>query len=159
LGIDCDFRRLDGFLFPAAWMDAEEAGKTCDEEYEAAGKIGAVAKRAKGVPLKGHESAPALRYPNQATFHPLKYLHCLLADFEKRGGKMFAHSPIAKVEEGDAVRLQVEGGATITANNAVCATNSPINTVVAVHSKMAPYRTYAMAFELTKGSLPDALYW
>ena len=39
------------------------------------------------------------------------------------------------------------------------ATNSPINDWVALHSKMAPYRTYAMAFTLPQGSLPDALYW
>jgi glycine/D-amino acid oxidase-like deaminating enzyme/nitrite reductase/ring-hydroxylating ferredoxin subunit len=159
LGIDCDFRRLDGFLFPAAWMTEEEAGKTCDEEYEAAGKVGAAAEHGKGVPLKGHESAPVLRYPNQATFHPLKYLSALLADFEKRGGKVFADSAVIKIEEEQQVRLHVEGGATIIADKAVFATNSPINTVVSIHSKMAPYRTYAMAFELPKGSLPDALYW
>ncbi|WFP78977.1 FAD-dependent oxidoreductase [Mesorhizobium sp. WSM4906] len=160
LGINCDFRRLDGFLFPAAWMDEEEAGKTCEEEYEAAGKVGATAEHGKGVPLKGHESAPVLRYPNQATFHPLKYLQALLADFEKRGGKVFADSAVVEVEEGEqGVRLRVEGGGTIMAKSAVFATNSPINTVVAIHSKMAPYRTYAMAFELPKGSLPDALYW
>jgi Rieske Fe-S protein len=28
-----------------------------------------------------------------------------------------------------------------------------------MHSKMAPYRTYAMAFTLPRGSLADALYW
>ena len=39
------------------------------------------------------------------------------------------------------------------------ATNSPINDRVALHSKMAPYRTYAMAFTLPRGALPDALYW
>jgi glycine/D-amino acid oxidase-like deaminating enzyme/nitrite reductase/ring-hydroxylating ferredoxin subunit len=159
LGIDCDFRRLDGFLFPAAWMSDDEAGKTCDEEYEAAGKVGAGAEHGKGVPLKGHESAPVLRFPNQATFHPLKYLGALLVDFEKRGGNVFADSAVTQVEEGGDIRLHVEGGATITAGNAVFATNSPINTVVAIHSKMAPYRTYAMAFELPKGTLPDALYW
>jgi glycine/D-amino acid oxidase-like deaminating enzyme/nitrite reductase/ring-hydroxylating ferredoxin subunit len=159
LGIDCDFRRLDGFLFPAAWMDADEAGKVCDEEYKAAGKVGAIVEHGRGVPLKGHDSAPVLRYPNQATFHPLKYLRTLLADFEKRGGKIFADSAVTEIEEGLEVRLHTEGGATVIADNAVFATNAPINTVAAIHSKMAPYRTYAMALELPKGSLPDALYW
>src|SRR5437899_11807207 len=27
LEIDCDFRRLEGFLFPAAWMDEKEAAR------------------------------------------------------------------------------------------------------------------------------------
>jgi len=159
LRIDCDFRRLDGFLFPAAWMDEKEAAKTCDEEYKAAGQVGAPAEHATGVPLKGHESSPVLRYPDQATFHLLKYLRDLLSDFEKRGGRVFANSAVTEVEEGEQVRLHIEGGGTIAAGNAVFATNSPINAIVAIHSKMAPYRTYAMAFELHKGGLPDALYW
>ncbi|TIU33399.1 MAG: FAD-binding oxidoreductase, partial [Mesorhizobium sp.] len=131
----------------------------CDEEYEAAGKVGAIADHGRGVPLKGHEAAPVLRYPDQATFHPLKYLRALLDDFRERGGKAFAESAVTEIEEGEQIRLRVEGGATITADNAVFATNSPVNTVVAIHSKMAPYRTYAMAFELPKATLPDALYW
>jgi glycine/D-amino acid oxidase-like deaminating enzyme/nitrite reductase/ring-hydroxylating ferredoxin subunit len=160
LQIDCDFRRLDAFLFPAAWMDEEEAAKQCDEEYAAACKVGAAAEHGKGVPLKGHESAPVLRYPDQATFHPIKYLRALLADFDKRGGRVFADSAVVEIEEeGEQVRLKCENGSVITASDAVFATNSPINTVVAIHSKMAPYRTYAMAFEIAKGMLPDALYW
>jgi glycine/D-amino acid oxidase-like deaminating enzyme/nitrite reductase/ring-hydroxylating ferredoxin subunit len=159
LGIECDFRRLDGFLFPAGWMNEDEAAKQCDEEYAAAVKVGAAAEHGTGVPLKGFQSAPVLRYPNQATFHPLKYLHAILADFVKRGGQAFSDSAVKDIDDGDQVRLGVEGGTTITAAHAVFATNSPINTAVAIHSKMAPYRTYAMAFELTKGSLPDALYW
>nr|WP_318013258.1 FAD-dependent oxidoreductase [Mesorhizobium sp. CA6] len=159
LEIDCDFRRLDGFLFPAAWMDEKQAARECNKEYAAAAKIGAEAEHGKGVPLKGHESAPILRYPGQATFHPLKYLRALLADFEKRGGKAFADSAVIEIEEGEQIRLKCDGDYTVTASNAVFATNSPINTWVKIHSKMAPYRTYAMAFEIARGTLPDALYW
>ena len=39
------------------------------------------------------------------------------------------------------------------------ATNSPIVDRFALHTKMAPYRTYAMAFDIARGALPDALYW
>ncbi len=45
------------------------------------------------------------------------------------------------------------------ATAAVIATNSPINDRVALHTKLAPYRTYAMCFTLPKDALPDALYW
>jgi Rieske Fe-S protein len=50
-------------------------------------------------------------------------------------------------------------GCTVDAGAAVVATNSPINDRTAIHTKQAPYRTYAMAFDLAKGALPDALYW
>ena len=50
-------------------------------------------------------------------------------------------------------------GRTIHADFVVVATNAPITDRFAIHTKQAPYRTYAMAFELPSGALPDALYW
>ena len=47
----------------------------------------------------------------------------------------------------------------MTAKHAVIATNSPINDRYAIHSKQAPYRTYAMAFSVPPDSLADGLYW
>jgi Rieske Fe-S protein len=41
----------------------------------------------------------------------------------------------------------------------VVATNAPVSDLFALHTKMAPYRSYAMAFEIPRGALPDALYW
>jgi glycine/D-amino acid oxidase-like deaminating enzyme/nitrite reductase/ring-hydroxylating ferredoxin subunit len=158
--INCNFRRLDGFLFPALNMDRAEAGSQLNEEYKAAKQAKAAVEHAKGMPFKDFKNAPALRYPRQATFHPLKYLKALVAAIEQKGGKIFAHSPVVKIEEQDKqVKVTVENGASVTAARAVFATNSPINDRVALHSKMAPYRTYAMAFTIERGTLPDALYW
>ena len=39
------------------------------------------------------------------------------------------------------------------------ATNSPINDRVAIHTKQAPYRTYAFAAQIPKGAAPDLLIW
>src|SRR4051812_11985571 len=79
---------------------------------------------------------------------------------EARGGKLLAESPVMRVnEEDDGVVVTTEGGVNVRAKHAVIATNSPINDRVALHSKQAPYRTYAMALMLPRGKLPDALYW
>lgn len=159
LAISCNFRRLNGFLFPAMNMGAKEAREQCDKEYKAAKKAKAKVERAKGVPFKGFEKMPALKYPEQATFHPLKYLNGLAAAIRAKGGRIFAHSAVTTIEEqADGVRVATQGG-TVHAAKAVIATNSPINDRVAIHSKMAPYRTYAMAFTVPKGALRDALYW
>lgn len=159
LGIDCDFRRLDGILFPAVGMSRADAEKFRNREYEAARKLGVTAGRIEGVPLEGFGSAAALRYPHQATFHPLKYLHGLLEDFRARGGRIFHNSPVVEIKEGESLRLKTRNGRNVTASIAVFATNSSINHIGEIHSKQAPYRTYAMAFEIPKGALPDALYW
>ena len=160
LGIDCDFRRLEGYLFPAVDMDRDEAKKQQDKEFEAAHTVGAAVAHARGVPLKGFKSAPALRYPDQATFHPLKYLQAVARAILDTGGLIFANSPVAKIEElKQGVRVVTESGASVAADRAIIATNTPINDRVAIHSKMAPYRTYAMAFTIPRDTLPDALYW
>ena len=115
---------------------------------------------AKGVPLKGYESTRSLRYPNQATFHPTKYLRGLVRCIKERNGRLFADTAVMSVEEEDGgIVIKTEGGQTVRAKNAVVATNSPINDRVALHSKQAPYRTYVMALQLPRGKLPDALYW
>jgi glycine/D-amino acid oxidase-like deaminating enzyme/nitrite reductase/ring-hydroxylating ferredoxin subunit len=159
-GIHCDFRRLDGYLFPEVEMDRDEARKQQDKEFEAANKAGAAVEHARGVPFKGFKSAPALRYPDQATFHPLKYLHAVAQAVLDTGGLIYAHSAVAVIEEKkQSVRVVTDSGASVTAEWAIVATNSPINDRVEIHSKMAPYRTYAMAFTIPRDTLPDALYW
>jgi glycine/D-amino acid oxidase-like deaminating enzyme/nitrite reductase/ring-hydroxylating ferredoxin subunit len=128
--------------------------------YEAGRKIGIKVERARGVPFAGLSESPCLRYPRQATFHPLKYLRGLASAIGERGGKLFSNSAVVKVEEsGAGVSVTTETGHRVIANSAIIATNSPINDQGAMHSKLAPFRTYAMAFTLPRGSIGDALYW
>jgi glycine/D-amino acid oxidase-like deaminating enzyme len=155
LALACDFHRLDGLLFHAPGADAG----IIDREFEATRKIGMPVDRQNGVPFKGHDATPALSYPNQATFHPLKYLAGLARAIRRAGGRFSAETIVDHVEEdenGVEVRAGKHG---MKARHAVVATNAPINDKYAIHTKQAPYRTYAMAFALKKGVLPDALYW
>jgi glycine/D-amino acid oxidase-like deaminating enzyme len=111
LAIPCNFRRLDGLLFPAMGVDAKETKKTLETEYDAARKIGVHVERGRGVPFTGFNDAPYLRYPQQATFHPRKYLKGLVSAIGARGGKLFAHSAVVKLREGkDVVSVTTEAG-------------------------------------------------
>jgi len=154
--IDCDFRRVDAFLFPGPQTEQSEI----EEEYTAAQAAGMPVHYAKGVPLKGQENTRCLRFPNQARFHPTKYLQGLVRCIKQRDGRLFEDTAVMTVEEEDgAVVVKTEGGQTIRAKSAVIATNSPIVDRYALHSKQAPYRSYAMALALPHGKLSDALYW
>ncbi len=157
--IGCNFRRLDGFLFPAPGSE-EEGRKLLDDELKAAGEVGCKAERVRGVPFAGLSDAPANRYPGQAAFHPLKYLFALAACVTGSKGQLYGDTPVVEVKEEDgAVKVKTAAGRVVSAGAAVVATNSPINDMLAIHSKQAPYRSYAMAFSLPRGTLPDALYW
>jgi glycine/D-amino acid oxidase-like deaminating enzyme/nitrite reductase/ring-hydroxylating ferredoxin subunit len=154
--IACDFRRLDGYLFQALNTDSQ----IIDEELDAVRKVGAPVHRLVGVPLVGCDKQHVLRYPRQATFHPLKYLQGLARVVEAKGGMFHPETRVERIEERDdgPVTLTTDRG-TITARAAVVATNAPIVDTFALHTKMAPYRTYAMAFSIKRGVIPDALYW
>jgi glycine/D-amino acid oxidase-like deaminating enzyme/nitrite reductase/ring-hydroxylating ferredoxin subunit len=154
-GIDCDFRRLDGYLFQGDDMPSD----VIDEELDAVRAAGASVERLVGVPLSGCDSRHALRYPRQATFHPLKYLAGVAEACAKRKVRFFADTPVEElIEENGAVTVKTARG-TIRAGHAIVATNSSIVDRVALHSKMSPYRTYVMGFAIDRGALPDALYW
>lgn len=156
LNFDCDFRRVDGYLFAAK----EEDTASLEREFKAAKRAGLPIIKQMGAPFVGHECAPALRYPNQARVHPLKYLHGLARAIAKAGGHFYANTTAVDVEEEDGgVRVATSDGRAVRADYAVVATNAPISDRFAIHTKQAPYRTYAMAFELPSGALPDALYW
>jgi glycine/D-amino acid oxidase-like deaminating enzyme len=154
--IACDFRRLDGYLFQALSTDS----KIIEDELDAVRTIGAPVDRLVGVPFSHCERQHVLRYPRQATFHPLKYLKGLAAAVEARGGTFHAHTVVERIDERDDGKVTVStAGGAVVAGAAVVATNSPIVDRFSLHTKMAPYRSYAMAFAIKKGAIPDALYW
>jgi glycine/D-amino acid oxidase-like deaminating enzyme/nitrite reductase/ring-hydroxylating ferredoxin subunit len=155
-GIECDFRRLDGYLFPALGTDPAKL----DDILKADRKVGITVEECKGVPLAGLGGTRCLRYADQGTFHPLKYLDGVARAIKQRGGRLYANTCMEAVEETDAgVTVRTVDGRTVSAGAAVIATNSPVNDRTAIHTKQAPYRTYAMAFQLPRDALPDALYW
>jgi Rieske Fe-S protein len=112
-----------------------------------------------GVSLKGCEGRHVLRYPRQATFHPLKYLAGVAKACSENGVTFFRDSPVDEVTEDNGVVTVKAARGTIRAKHAVVATNSSISDRFAIHTKTAPYRTYVITFEIKRGAIPDALYW
>jgi glycine/D-amino acid oxidase-like deaminating enzyme/nitrite reductase/ring-hydroxylating ferredoxin subunit len=155
--IDCDFRRLDAFLFPATHDDLA----ILEKELEACHRIGfAGVAWADNAPVPGVPTGRSLRFPNQARFHPLKYLDGLVRCIRRDGGRLFADTPVVNVAEEDGeVAVKTAHGNIVRADAAVIATNSPINDWVAVHTRQAPHRTYAIAGKVPRGSVEDALFW
>lgn len=154
--IACNFRRVDGVLFPG---DARGEARI-EAELDAAQRLGIEAFRQQGVPFDGLGTVTALCYPGQATFHPMLYLAGLAAAISARGGRILADTGVATLQEsGGRVVAGTLDGRTIRARCAVVATNSPINDLVAIHTKQAPYRSYAIALELPAGAFHDVLYW
>ncbi|HEX6070853.1 MAG TPA: FAD-dependent oxidoreductase [Longimicrobiaceae bacterium] len=155
-GIDCDLVRLDGYLFLAPGDDAARLR----EELDAARRAGfADAEWLDRAPIPGSETSPCIRFPRQGRFHPLRFVQGLSRAIHARGGHIFTGSHVVDIEQGAEVAVRTDDGHTVRAAALVVATNSPINTRVAIHTKQHPYRTYAVALRVEPGTVPDALFW
>jgi glycine/D-amino acid oxidase-like deaminating enzyme/nitrite reductase/ring-hydroxylating ferredoxin subunit len=153
--IDCDFTRVDGYLF------LPPGGSVTDliHELDAVHRAGLRdVERVDRLPLGKLTTNGVLRFPRQAQFHPLKYLNGLARAINDGGGRIFTGTRVVGVEDDEEVRIQTSTNHCITARAAVVATNCPINDRVVIHSKQAPYATYALALRVTKQVEP-ALLW
>ena len=152
--IACGFARVDGYLFAASPRDV----RLLEREHDAARRAGLDVSLLDAAPLP-FASGPALRFARQAQFQPLDYIEGLARAVRARGGILCTGVRVQRIEESSPVRVHVEGGGVATASAVVIATNSPINDRFAMHTKQAPYRTYAIAVQIAKGSVPRALFW
>src|SRR5436190_5317366 len=94
--IQCNFRRLNAYLFPAPNTTQADLNK----ELRAQRLCGVDATKVRGVPaLPSLNDVGTLLYRNQATFHPARYLRALAQIIIARGGKLFAETAVKGIEE------------------------------------------------------------
>ena len=154
--IDCDFERVDGYLVLGPGDDRRLLEREC-EAATAAGLAGVGLFEA--APVAGVGEGACLRFPRQAQFHPLRYLMGLARAIERLGGRIHCGTHVTDVADGEPVTVTTAGGHTVTAADVVVATNTPVNNRFTIHTKQAPYRTYAVAFRIPRGAVPHALVW
>jgi len=155
-GIDCDFTRLDGYLFVSPGQPLDEL----DRELNAARRAGLQGvNRIERVPLKQFNTGPALRFRQQAQFHPLKYLNGLANAATKHKTRIFTKTRVSEVHGGSRPRVETIDGHTVRADCVVVATNTPIHDNLTIHARQGPYRSYAIGARIAWDAVPRALYW
>ena len=156
-GIDCDFRRVDGYLFVAPGRSTEELG----EELRAAHRAGLTeVKYVERLPYEAYDFGAALHFPYQGQFHILKYMDGLARAFRNLGGRIHTRTHADRIEgDGREARVTVSGGHVVTSRSVVVATNTPVNDIVSIHTKQAPYRTYVVGGRMPAGTVPPMLLW
>jgi glycine/D-amino acid oxidase-like deaminating enzyme/nitrite reductase/ring-hydroxylating ferredoxin subunit len=154
--IKCEFERLDGYLF----VPPHDSRKILDDELEAVHKAGLTdIEKVERVPWGSYDTGPALRFPRQGQLHPLKYLTGLAKAIKEKGGRIYTQSHATEIEGGKQARVETTGGGVVTAGAVVVATNTPVNDLMAIHTKQAAYQTYVIGARIPLGSVARALYW
>lgn len=154
-GIRCEFQRLDGYLFAP---DAHGRDLLRREET-AARKAGVAAGLVDRVPGLQFDTGPALRFAEQAQFHPLKYLAGLAHGVLRQGGQIFSRTRATSLSSENERQLVHTASGIIRAKAVVVATNTPFNDRVVMHTKQAGYRSYVIGVRVPRGSVPPMLLW
>ena len=153
--IECDFERLNGFLF----TPLDDSKGELDKELAAIQKTGREAKWIKKAPWTAFETGPCIQVPNQAKFHILKYLAGLTKAILKYGGKIYTNAQADIFEDRSPCIVKTLEGFKITAQSVIVATCTPINNRFFMHTKQSGYRTYVIGAAIPRGSVHNGLYW
>ena len=162
LGIDCEFRRVPFYLCtPLRDREVKAADrKRLIREVELARELGFPAEFVPEIPVTGR---PGLRMPNQALFHPRKYLRSLVERIPGGGSHVFEHTAVEEItEEPLAVRA---GGYRIACGHVVLATNTPLEgkattlRALLFQTKLALYSSYVVGARIRPGRVPQAYYF
>ena len=130
--IDCDFSVQDNYVYSLTDR------KKLKRELSILQKLDFPAEFAENIPLP-FPTAGAIKFPNQAQFHPLKFLSAITADLQ-----IYEHSPIRELGPGWAT---TDHG-TIHAEKIIVATHFPIlNKHGSYFLKLYQHRSYCVALE------------
>jgi glycine/D-amino acid oxidase-like deaminating enzyme/nitrite reductase/ring-hydroxylating ferredoxin subunit len=153
LGIDCDFRRKPNHTY----TEDGDAASDLVEEAGCAKRLGLPASfvgRVDELPLP---VAGAVRFADQAEFHPLSYLHALAAAAADAGARVFERSRAVSIDQGDPAGIETDSGATVRAEHVIVATHVPILDRGLYFARAHPERSYALLARL-QGSVPEGMY-
>lgn len=150
--IDCDFQRLDGYLF----LDPTDEEKSLRRELEATHRAGIGTEWLDSLVLKSFDVGPCLRFPRQGSFQPLKYIAGVADAITRAGGQIYSQTH-AKSVSSAGVKTDDHK---VSAKKIVVATNAPIiDKISKIYDRQDACRTYTIAARVDRGDVPNALYW
>jgi glycine/D-amino acid oxidase-like deaminating enzyme/nitrite reductase/ring-hydroxylating ferredoxin subunit len=148
--IDCDFKRLDGFLY----SEREDELKILDQEYEASLRAGLEVSKTLDTSLPFPVKL-AVKYHNQAAFHSIKYIAGIARHLEQLNVKIFENSRVIDYTKTSSVVKTAAGS--VQATNIIMATHIPL--FINLHQTTStPYRSYMISLDVEEFPR-DALYW
>lgn len=157
-GIDCEFRRVPGYLFSCK-HDGSEADEL-QAEARLADRLGLPATFLPSIP---YFNRPGIQFADQAKFHPLKYIAGLARQIDGEGSSIHEQSAVEEVLEDP--RRVVVNGQVVRCDFVVVATHDPLTgksgflKATLLQTKIYPYLSYVIGATAPQGTVPEACYW
>jgi glycine/D-amino acid oxidase-like deaminating enzyme/nitrite reductase/ring-hydroxylating ferredoxin subunit len=148
--IDCDFKRIDGFLYTENTDNID----TLEKEYEASLRAGLQVTKTRDISLPFPVQL-AVRYANQGSFNSIKYVIGMARQVELFNGRIYENSRVIDFDKNKMTIKTSKGS--VKATHVFLATHIPL--FINLHQTTStPYRSYMIA--LKADNYPgDALYW
>lgn len=151
--IDCDFSRQSAYVY----TQDESYLEKIENEYKVAKQLGIQAFLETELPLpisiKG-----AVRFENQAQFHPRKYLLALAQRLVEKGSKIYEKSKVVDVKGEGPYSIFTLQGKKVTATNVIMASHYPFHFVPGLYfSRIYAERAYAVVVK-AKEAFPGGMY-
>ncbi|WP_181186187.1 FAD-dependent oxidoreductase [Alkalicoccus urumqiensis] len=152
-GASCDFERKEACIYAETYEGKRELEKEA-RAYHALGIPGIYEE----VDSPSERVKAKLRLPDQAQFHPVRLMNWLAAEIEKNGGRLYEQTRVVKTKEGEAVRIDTESGAVVTADNCITASHIPFQDTAGMYfSRLEPERSYSIAVEADPSQVQQML--
>ena len=138
-GIECDLEPQDNYVY----CEDEDDVPNIEAEVAAARRAGLHVELVRDTALP-FPVAAALRHPDQAQFHPVRFLRHLAQGIPGEGSHVFENSRALDVDEGQPLTVACERGG-VAARDLIIATNYPFLDRGLYFPRVHPQRSYAIA--------------
>ncbi|HEX8215918.1 MAG TPA: FAD-dependent oxidoreductase [Allosphingosinicella sp.] len=147
-GIEADIETLPAYV----WTDDESYVSKLEKEVELARRLGLPASIVRGEIGLPFEVLAAMRWDDQAQFHPVKYVAGLAATIPGDGSHVFEGS---RAIDYETTRVVTDRG-TVTARHVVMATHLPLGQVGLYYSMAHPHAEAVVAAPIERA--PPGMY-
>jgi glycine/D-amino acid oxidase-like deaminating enzyme/nitrite reductase/ring-hydroxylating ferredoxin subunit len=151
--IDCDFEWRPAYVY----TKTEDYIEKIEEEIEIASSLGIKALYRDSLPLPFKVKA-AVRFDNQAQFHPLKYLLALAKEIPGEGSFIFENTKVIDVEDKETCMVITEGGNKVAAPKVIVASHFPCFDGLGLYfARMYLEKSYVIAAKIGE-KFPEGMF-
>ncbi|MCL5073780.1 MAG: FAD-binding oxidoreductase [Actinobacteria bacterium] len=151
--IDCDFYKAPAFTYTRSEDDLREIQK----EVEAALQLNLPASFATSIPDSSLKITGAVRFDNQAYFHPRKFLLKIAQTINKDNNSIWENTQAIDIKEEENFCIVKTSKAMLKAKSVVIATNFPFFDPNNIFSKLERSGSFVIAIS-PESKIPDAMY-
>jgi glycine/D-amino acid oxidase-like deaminating enzyme len=149
LGIDCELSTKANLTY----TESPGERRKIEEEVEAALRAGLPASLVEDCELP-FPIAAAVRFEDQAEFHPIRYLEGIAASLGEE--ELFERTTAVSVDASSPCRVRTAQGPVVTAEDVIVATHMPMLDRGLYFARVHPERSYVVAART--GAVPGEMY-